>query len=118
MGENGGDAPFANVQEGDVCNYDPEYDDRKGKYKAVNVSGPTIGGGGGGGGGYGRAKAVARAATATRHTVAKAGGSLVLPMALADSTGTESRLLGLGVLRQMASFGGGSQTAVSTSTPL
>mmetsp|Transcript_48192 Transcript_48192/g.124973 ORF Transcript_48192/g.124973 Transcript_48192/m.124973 type:complete len:101 (+) Transcript_48192:113-415(+) len=49
--ENGGDDAFCNVQAGDAVRYDAEYDDRKGKYKAVNVSGSTIGGGGGGGGG-------------------------------------------------------------------
>eukprot|EP00449_Zooxanthella_nutricula_P011823 CAMPEP_0198517792 /NCGR_PEP_ID=MMETSP1462-20131121/18735_1 /TAXON_ID=1333877 /ORGANISM="Brandtodinium nutriculum, Strain RCC3387" /LENGTH=99 /DNA_ID=CAMNT_0044247367 /DNA_START=42 /DNA_END=338 /DNA_ORIENTATION=+ len=54
--DNGGDEQFANVNSGDACTYDAEYDDRKGKYKAVNVSGPTIGGGGGGGGGYGKGK--------------------------------------------------------------
>ena len=54
--ENGGDDAFSGVNAGDECNYDPEWDDRKGKYKATNVSGPTInaGGGGGGGGGWGK----------------------------------------------------------------
>ena len=42
------------VNAGDAVKYDPEWDDRKGKYKATNVSGSTIGGGGGGGGGGGK----------------------------------------------------------------
>merc|ERR1719265_1536377 len=54
--DNGGDDAFSGVNAGDAVNYDPEWDDRKGKYKATNVSGPTIGGGGGGGGGYGKGK--------------------------------------------------------------
>eukprot|EP00449_Zooxanthella_nutricula_P004202 CAMPEP_0198500172 /NCGR_PEP_ID=MMETSP1462-20131121/8029_1 /TAXON_ID=1333877 /ORGANISM="Brandtodinium nutriculum, Strain RCC3387" /LENGTH=108 /DNA_ID=CAMNT_0044229179 /DNA_START=83 /DNA_END=409 /DNA_ORIENTATION=- len=51
--ENGGDDMFAQVQVGDACTYDPQYEDRKGKWKAVNVTGPTIGGGGSNGGDYG-----------------------------------------------------------------
>merc|ERR1719396_321404 len=47
--ENGGDDAFANVNAGDAVQYDAEWDDRKGKYKAINVTGSTIGGGGGGG---------------------------------------------------------------------
>ena len=54
MKDNGGDDAFANVNAGDAVTYDAEWDDRKGKYKAVNVSGPTIGGGSGGGGGGGK----------------------------------------------------------------
>merc|ERR1712118_641126 len=49
--DNGGDDAFSGVSAGDAVTYDAEWDDRKGKYKAANVSGPTIGGGGGGGGG-------------------------------------------------------------------
>ena len=45
------------LQEGDTIYYDSEYDDRKGKYRAVNVTGGTgspVGSSkGGGGGGYG-----------------------------------------------------------------
>ncbi|CAK0900045.1 unnamed protein product [Prorocentrum cordatum] len=40
-------------QQGDSVSYDAEYDDRKGKYKAVNVN---SGGGGGGGKGKGKGK--------------------------------------------------------------
>mmetsp|Transcript_96380 Transcript_96380/g.254550 ORF Transcript_96380/g.254550 Transcript_96380/m.254550 type:complete len:96 (-) Transcript_96380:102-389(-) len=57
--DNGGDDAFANVNPGDAVRYDAEWDDRKGKYKAANVSGSTIGGGGGGwgkGGGKGGGK--------------------------------------------------------------
>ncbi|CAK0900042.1 unnamed protein product [Prorocentrum cordatum] len=39
-------------QQGDSVSYDAEYDDRKGKYKAVNLNS----GGGGGGGGKGKGK--------------------------------------------------------------
>merc|ERR1712046_205422 len=52
--ENGGDDAFSNVNAGDAVNFDSEWNDRKGKSQAVNVSGPTIGGGGGGGGGGGK----------------------------------------------------------------
>merc|ERR1712138_136676 len=52
--ENGGDDAWTNVQAGDAVMFDSEYDDRKGKYKATNVTGDTIKGGGGGGGGYGK----------------------------------------------------------------
>ena len=50
------------MQEGDSVYFDSQYDDRKGKYKAANVSGGSGGAdsggkgggyGGGGGGGYG-----------------------------------------------------------------
>merc|ERR1719359_10464 len=43
------------LQEGDSVYFDSQYDDRKGKYKAGNVTGGSGGGGGGkgGGGGYG-----------------------------------------------------------------
>mmetsp|Transcript_113270 Transcript_113270/g.178164 ORF Transcript_113270/g.178164 Transcript_113270/m.178164 type:complete len:101 (-) Transcript_113270:244-546(-) len=51
--ENGGDDAWSNVQAGDAVKYDAEWDDRKGKYKAANVTGDTIGGGGGGGGSWG-----------------------------------------------------------------
>ncbi|CAE8629418.1 unnamed protein product [Polarella glacialis] len=47
------------LEKGDEVSYDSEYDDRKGKTKAINVSGGTgqsQGGGGGGGGGYGGGK--------------------------------------------------------------
>merc|ERR1711879_19559 len=50
--ENGGDDAFSSVSQGDAVNYDSEWNDRKGKYSAVNLSGSTIGGGGGGG--YGK----------------------------------------------------------------
>ena len=40
-------------QQGDSVSYDAEYDDRKGKYKAVNLSGSSGGGGGGKGKGKG-----------------------------------------------------------------
>ena len=39
------------LEQGDQVTFDSEYDDRKGKYRAANVS--VKGGGGGGGGGYG-----------------------------------------------------------------
>ena len=42
------------LQEGDVCFFEIEYDDRKGKYRAVNVtggSGEEVSSGGGKGGG-------------------------------------------------------------------
>ncbi|CAE8631005.1 unnamed protein product [Polarella glacialis] len=46
------------LEKGDNVSYDSEYDDRKGKTRAVNVSGGTgqSQGGGGGGGGYGGGK--------------------------------------------------------------
>ncbi|CAE8601767.1 unnamed protein product [Polarella glacialis] len=47
------------LEKGDEVSYDSEYDDRKGKTRAINVSGGTgqsQGGGGGGGGGYGGGK--------------------------------------------------------------
>merc|ERR1719231_1117106 len=49
--DNGGDDAWTNVNQGDAVRYDAEWDDRKGKYKAANVTGDSIGGGGGGGGG-------------------------------------------------------------------
>merc|ERR1712151_71920 len=52
--DNGGDDNFSGVNAGDAVNFDQEWNDRKGKYQAVNLSGPTIGGGGGGGGGWGK----------------------------------------------------------------
>merc|ERR1712194_924334 len=57
--DDGGDDCFAHVkdspalencQKGDSVNFDKVWDDRKGKYKAENVSGGSGGGGGGGGG--------------------------------------------------------------------
>ena len=48
------DNPALNdCQQGDAVSYDAEYDDRKGKYKAVNLSGSSGGGGGGKGKGKG-----------------------------------------------------------------
>jgi cold shock CspA family protein len=45
------------LREGDVVEYEVQYDDRKGKYRAIEVTGgrqeDDRGGGGGGGGGYG-----------------------------------------------------------------
>ena len=55
--EDGGDDCFAHVkdspelencQQGDSVTFDKVWDDRKGKYKAENVSGGSGGGGGGG----------------------------------------------------------------------
>ena len=55
--DDGGDDCFAHVkdspalencQKGDSVNFDKVWDDRKGKYKAENVSGGSGGGGGGG----------------------------------------------------------------------
>merc|ERR1712151_606826 len=51
--DNGGDDAFSNVNAGDAVQFDTEWNDRKGKYNAINVTGDTIGGGGGGG--YGKA---------------------------------------------------------------
>ena len=59
--DDGGDDCFAHVkdspalencQKGDSVSFDKVWDDRKGKYKAENVSGGSGGGGGGGGGGW------------------------------------------------------------------
>ncbi len=63
--DEGGDDVFVHVkdnpdlegcQQGDAVSYDAEWDDRKGKYKGVNLSASGGGGGGGsyGGGGYGK----------------------------------------------------------------
>merc|ERR1712060_432998 len=61
--DDGGDDCFAHVKEnsclencqgGETVRFDAEWDDRKGKYKAANVS--VEGGGGGGGGGKGGGK--------------------------------------------------------------
>merc|ERR1712050_227990 len=51
--DNGGDDAFSNVNAGDAVQFDSEWNDRKGKYNAINVTGETIGSGGGGG--YGKA---------------------------------------------------------------
>ena len=63
--DEGGDDVFVHVkdspdlegcQQGDAVTYDAEWDDRKGKYKGVNVSVSGGGGGGGGKGGGGKDK--------------------------------------------------------------
>mmetsp|Transcript_85985 Transcript_85985/g.148825 ORF Transcript_85985/g.148825 Transcript_85985/m.148825 type:complete len:103 (+) Transcript_85985:118-426(+) len=51
--DNGGDDAFADVNAGDAVSFDTEWNDRKGKYNAINVTGDTISNGGGGGG-YGK----------------------------------------------------------------
>merc|ERR1712226_1766650 len=48
-------AELEGCEAGDTVTFDSEYDDRKGKYKGVNLSCKSRGGGGGGGGGgYGK----------------------------------------------------------------
>ena len=48
-----GDDRSAYLEEGDKVNYEVEWDDRKGKYKASSCDGFKSGGGGGGAGGGG-----------------------------------------------------------------
>merc|ERR1712039_652290 len=48
-----GDDRSAYLEEGQEVEYEVEYDDRKGKYKATSCTGFKTGGGDGGGGGWG-----------------------------------------------------------------
>mmetsp|Transcript_29639 Transcript_29639/g.53092 ORF Transcript_29639/g.53092 Transcript_29639/m.53092 type:complete len:171 (+) Transcript_29639:84-596(+) len=62
------------VQEGDKCKFKSEYDDRKGKDRAVDVELAEGGGGGGGGRGGGRDRSRSRSRGGGRDSYSKGGG--------------------------------------------